>query len=106
MIWEKIRYDLGKNPVWFGEKIGIVGKSDFVAFRMNPRLQSLIIIIFRTSSCVWTVEQSRTIEETRPDFGKKSGMIWRKIRYGARAWGRLGHDSMASAAAIFDGWEH
>jgi hypothetical protein len=72
--WIKIRLGLEENPVCFGEKFGMVGKCDFMAFRVDLRLQSPRIIIFRNRACVRTTEQSRTVEYTRPDFWKKSGI--------------------------------
>jgi hypothetical protein len=103
-VWRKIRYDirnmtsrhtipdfspiLEKNPVGtgeksgiFGEKSGMVGRCDFVAFRVDLRLQSPIIIIFRNGACVRTTKQSRTVEYTRLDFWTKIRYFWRKIRY-------------------------
>jgi hypothetical protein len=56
----------------------MVGRCDFVAFWVDLRLQYPIIIIFTD---VRTTEQSRTVEYTRLDFGEKSGMVWKKIRY-------------------------
>ncbi len=77
MLWRKIQYDLEKTPVWFA----VYCRCEFVAFREDLGLQSHIIIIFRNRACVLTTEQSRIVEHTRPDFGGKHGMVWRKNRY-------------------------
>jgi hypothetical protein len=44
-----------------------------VAFRVDLRLQSPIIIIFRSHRCEQTTEQSRTLECNRNSRGEKSG---------------------------------
>jgi hypothetical protein len=62
----------------------MVGRCDFVAFWVDLRLRYPIFIIFRNQACVQATEQSRTVEYTRLDFGKKSGMFWGKILYDKR----------------------
>ncbi len=75
----------------------MVCRCDFVAFREDLRLQSPIIRIFRDRACVWTTEQSRTVENSRVHSTRKpeknpvqpeKNPIWsanrRKIRYNRR----------------------
>jgi hypothetical protein len=48
-------------------------RCDFVAFRVDLRLRSPIIMIFRSRSCEQTTEQSRTLEYNRNSRREKSG---------------------------------
>ncbi len=59
-------------------------RCDFVAFRVDLRLRSPIIIIFRIRSCEQTTEQSKTLERNRNPRGGKIRWKWRKIRYARR----------------------
>ncbi len=56
----------------------MVGRCYFVAVRVDLRLQSPIIIIFRNRACVRTTEQSRTVEYTDRISGEKSGISGEK----------------------------
>ncbi len=58
-------YILEENPVCSREKSGMVGRCDFVAFCVDLRLQSQIIIVLTD---VQTTEQSKTVDYSRLDF--------------------------------------